>query len=86
MRVTHNFALYVNYEGQLRFLVCTAINSAAVKDVECEMCASCLKSFKLSSGNPHCIKVTNNKRIYYRIETTLGSLVVSRSFVKLDYF
>jgi len=34
MRVTHNSALYVNYEGQLRFLVCTAVPSAAVKDVQ----------------------------------------------------
>jgi hypothetical protein len=56
MRVTHNFALYVNYEGQLRFLVCTAIRSATVKDVQYEMCESCLKSFKLSSGNPHYVK------------------------------
>jgi len=56
MRVTHNFALYVNYEGQLRFLVCTAFHSAAVKDVQYEMCAICLKSFKLSSGNPHYVK------------------------------
>ena len=56
MLVTHNFALYAHYEEQLRFLVCTAIRSAAVKDVQYEMCASCLESFNLSSGNPHYVK------------------------------
>jgi len=40
MHVTHNFELYVNYEGQLRFIVCKAVHPAAVKDVQYEMCAS----------------------------------------------
>jgi len=47
VRVKHNFALYVNCEERLRFPVCSAFHSAAVKDVQYEMCAICLKSFQV---------------------------------------